>query len=90
MAGGGELSLVMSQDGSTVSGTYTSTGGECLADGTISGTADDVTLILQLVSPGTDSDFTGTLAGDTISGTLSASCSAGVGTGDWSVTRSAG
>ncbi|HEX7835150.1 MAG TPA: hypothetical protein VF479_06745 [Pseudolysinimonas sp.] len=45
---------------------------------------------MKLESAGTDSDFTGTLSGDTISGNLSASCSAGVGTGDWSVTRSAG
>jgi hypothetical protein len=90
VAGGGDLSLVMEQDGSTISGTYAATGGTCLTSGTISGSVDDITITMKLVSPGTDSDFTGTLSGDTIAGTLSASCDAGVGTGDWEVTRSAG
>jgi hypothetical protein len=90
VAGGGDLGLVLHQEGSTISGTYTATGGVCLTSGTISGAVDDITLTMKLVSPGTDSDFTGTLSGDTISGNLSASCSGGVGTGEWTVTRSDG
>jgi hypothetical protein len=91
--GSGTFTLSLRQQGSSIDGTIDVVASACLTKGTISGTITGASVTLHTVTPpvaGTrkaTGDYQGTLAGDTLSGTLTVTCSAGTGVGTWTVTR---
>ena len=87
--GGGTLTLVLHQQGTAITGTHTATGGACDLDGDVTGNVDGNTITLKVVKGAGHREYTGTLAGLSLSGSLDSSCPAGVGTGTWQVTLAA-
>jgi hypothetical protein len=88
VSGGGQLTLVLHQQGGALSGTIDTTGGVCLAKGTLTGTVNGPKVTFHGVFPSATGDFTGSVTGGTMTGTLSATCSEGTGTGTWQAVRS--
>ena len=91
VGGGGTLTLVLHQQGTAITGTHTATGGACDLDGDVTGNVDvdGNTITLKVVKGTGHREYTGTLAGLSLSGSLDSTCPAGVGTGTWQVTRAA-
>jgi hypothetical protein len=91
--GNGTMTLVLHQQGQTISGTVDVTASACLTKGDISGSVTGTAITLHTVTPAVSGggratgDYQGTLAGSRITGTLTVSCSLGVGVGTWDVTR---
>ena len=83
--GTGTPAVVLKQEGEKVTGTYTSSrGGTRQIDGVLKG--DKLTFTVKSPEPGgVDYEFTGTVAGDTITGTADFS---GMGTATFSAKRS--
>jgi hypothetical protein len=89
VGGGGTLTMVLHQQGTAITGTHTATGGACDLDGNLTGTANGNTITLKVVKGTGHREYTGTLSGSTLSGSLTGTCPAGVGTGTWQITREA-
>jgi hypothetical protein len=87
VAGGGQLTLVLHQQGAALNGTIDATGGVCLANGTLTGTVDGPKVRFHGVFPSATGDFIGSVTGGVMTGTLSATCGAGTGTGTWQAAR---
>jgi len=87
VSGGGQLTLVLHQQGSSLTGTIDTTGGVCLAKGTLTGSVAGQKVTFHGVFPSATGDFTGSVTGGTMTGTLSATCGAGTGTGTWQAAR---
>jgi hypothetical protein len=89
----GSNTFVLHQQGQSVTGTIEVVGATCLGKGTVSGALNGSTLTLHAVTPAVTgsgdatADFTGTLAGNKITGTFVGGCSVGIGTGSFQATR---
>lgn len=88
-AGGGTMTLQLQQSGTNVTGTITMVGSVCVPPGTaVSGTVVGPNVVLDAAGSGFQATWGGGFRGNSITGTLSASCSAGSAVGTWTVTRS--
>lgn len=91
--GGGSYKFVLTQQGQAITGTLAVTGSACLTDGDVSGSVSADAITMHTVTPAISGggnatgDYQGTLSGNKITGTLTVSCSLGVGVGTWEVTR---
>jgi hypothetical protein len=88
------MTLVLQQNGASVTGTIDVTSSACLTKGPVSGTMAGSTLTLHATTPAVTGpgeatgDYQATLSGNTIKGTLTVTCSVGTGVGTWQVSRS--
>ena len=91
--GDGTYTFVLQQQGQSISGTLTTTGSACLTHGNVTGsvTVDHITMHTKTPAINGNGDATGeyqgTLSGNKITGTLTVTCSVGVGLGTWEVTK---
>jgi len=86
--GGGTINFEVQQIGDVVSGAMTLGGSVCMTKPTaFTGSFDGTTMTIAAKGTGYEVDFTGTLAGTTLTGTLKSQCSLGTGTGKWTATK---
>lgn len=81
----GTFRIQWTQSGSSLSGTITITGTPCLTGGSISGSLAGSTLNFGVVTGQSQVSYTGTVSGDTMSGTYTTSC--GNAQGTWKATK---
>jgi hypothetical protein len=81
------FTVVFSQDGNTISGPITISGG-CISEGTVNGTLSGQTIEFGVIES-TGIDFTGTISGNSMSGTFKTAppCGPDNDTGTWEATR---
>jgi hypothetical protein len=91
--GNGTVTFVLHVNGQAVTGTVDVGSSACLTKGDISGTLAGTALTMHTSTPAVSGtgqatgDYQGSLNGNKISGTLTVTCSAGVGVGTWEATR---
>ncbi len=83
----GTFEIQWAQAGSALSGTITVNGTPCLTTGAITGTLAGDAIEFGSIQGQFDVDFSGTVAGETMSGTYSTSC--GPAEGDWEAAKTA-
>lgn len=82
----GTFTMQFAQTGNQISGPITIEGSTCVSQGTISGTIDGDQITFGAVKAGNSVDYTGTISGDTMSGTW-ASPACGGDSGTWEAIR---
>jgi len=87
VAGGGDLTLTLQQQGNAISGTVTETGSACITTANVIGTVDGSTVTFGFSDGGVTASYTATQSGSTLTGTYTVECAAGAGTADWQATR---
>jgi hypothetical protein len=91
--GSGTMTLVLQQSGQSISGTIDVGASACLTKGPVTGSVTGTAISLHTVTPAVNGtgnatgDYQATLSANKITGTLTVSCSVGVGVGTWEVTR---
>lgn len=81
----GTFRIVWKQKGAVLAGTISIAGTPCLSDGTISGVVHGSSIKFGVVSGQAKVAYTGTVSGDTMSGTYATAC--GNARGQWSASR---
>lgn len=82
----GTFQVIWTQKGSTVSGTITISGTECLTAGTVTGTLSGSTITFGAVQGQRSVAYTGTVSSTSMHGTYSAP-SCGDAVGNWTATK---
>lgn len=85
--GGGTYTITLTQTGTKVSGTIEAQGSACLTKHPLIGTISGDAILLHVSDAGVKADYTGKVTGTSMSGAATVSCSIGVGTADWKVTK---
>ena len=86
--GQGTNTFTLQQAGDKVTGTVDPKGSACLTTSPIAGTVQGDAITLHLSANGKTADYTGTISGDTMSGTETVTCpGVGTGTATWKATR---
>lgn len=88
VAGQGDLTLTLQQQGDAITGTVTETGSACFVSAPVTGTVNGSSVTFKISESTVTATYNSTLSGSTLTGTYSITCAAGVGTADWNASRS--
>ena len=88
LAGNGNITLDLQQQGQALSGKITLTGSACLTDGaSITGTLNGQAMTLSVDQGGAKATFTGQVSASSISGNMQVTCSGVTGNGTWTASK---
>jgi hypothetical protein len=85
--GEGTYTLKVTQLGSTITGTIVAQGSACLTKHQLTGTISGDRVTLHVADKGVTADYIGKVSGMSMSGTATVSCTVGIGTATWKVTK---
>ena len=85
--GGGTNALTLQQRGSELTGKLVAVGSACLTTEQITGTVRGTAVDFHVVGGSATAKYTGSVSGNSMSGTATVTCAAGTGTAKWQLTK---